>query len=116
MQKSPPNRAPITYKRALALVIPICLLSLVLAAIVVSIANDMYAFVKPEREFVLSLDGSTDAEQLSKTLQKNGILKNDFMFFMYLRSKGKVDEVSSLHGTWVLNAKMSYREIVSELF
>ncbi len=116
MQKHSPFSAAISYRRALGIVIPLCLVSLALAGIVISVANDMYAFVKPEREFVLVLAGNTDVEDLSKILRQNGIIKNPFVFEMYLRSKNKADDINTLQGVWTLSAKMSYREIVAQIF
>lgn len=102
--------------RAFGIVVPLFLLSLLLAGAVISIANDMYAFVKPDAPITLSISSPLSSEQLSELLQNSGVIENAFAFRVYLRSKGLDGDVPSLLGEISLNSNMSYREIASQLF
>ncbi len=105
-----------SLKKAFGIIIPLCLVSVLIAALILSIANDMYAFVKSDTEFVLTLTEGTDSRTFSDMLRRGGIIKNPTAFQIYLYSKGKTASLPSLAGEWELNAKMSYRELVSEIF
>ena len=106
----------ISLRDALSRVIPLCVCALFLAAAIISVANDMYAFVKSNEEVTVTVSSSLDSNGLSKLLYDSGIVKNPFVFSLYLRSKDKDDQVSGLKGQWVLNKNMSYREILIKIF
>ena len=55
-------------------------------------------------------------KELSTLLREKGIIKNDLVFALYLRSKNKTDSISTLRGEFTLNSAMSYREILQVLF
>ncbi len=110
------SQAPMSYRRALGFVVPICVLSLFLAAAVISVANDMYAFVKPCEEITVCVDSEMDTAEFAVLLGKRGVVKNPFAFELYLRSKGKDSEIPYLRGEWTLNSNMSYRDIILEIF
>ncbi len=110
------GEASFSTRRALGIVVPLFLLSVLLACIIISVANDMYAFVKPDKAATLTVPSPITDKQLSHMLKDIGIIKNDFVFYLYLRSKGKSDDISLLLGEWTLNSNMSYREILLEIF
>ena len=102
-------------KAALALIIPICLLSVLLALLFVSVLNDIYAFIKPEGKITVSVTQPLTDRQLASLLQERGVIKNDLAFTAYLRSKDKSDTVSLIFGEWTLDSNMSYRQILSAI-
>ena len=106
----------IAYKRGIGVVISLCLLSLFLAGALLSVVNDMYAFVKPDTEITVELKAGMSAFRFAELLSENGVINNSVVFTIYLRSKNKSDEISELSGKWQLNAGLSYREIVKEIF
>lgn len=110
------HEGAISTNRALSVLLPLCLFSILLAGILISVANDVYAFVKPDSEISLTLSSPLTDTELSKLLQKNGVIKNPTVFKFYLRSKGLSEKLSGITGEWVLNSNMSYREIVTEIF
>ncbi len=110
------KKEPISLKRAFGFVVPICVCSLFLAAAVISLTNDMYAFVKPEGEVTLTISSALDTREFAKLLADEGVLKNPFVFELYLRSKGKTAEIPYLRGEWTLRSDMSYRDILLEFF
>ena len=107
---------PITKKKALGLIVPLCLFSILISSLVISVANDMYAFVKPDTDIVFTVDSPLSPKELSHMLMKKGVIKNDIAFLLYLDSKGKSDKVDLILGEWTLNSNMSYREILLEIF
>lgn len=102
-------------RRAFAQILPICLLSLFIAGFVLSVANDMYAFLKDDQEITLWFDEPTSLEDFSKILGQKKVVKNPTVFSLYVKSKNKTDSVESYVGELTLNSKMSYREILAEL-
>lgn len=97
-------------------IIPLCLVSIMLAGAVISVANDVYAFVKPQRSVVLNIQEPHDAASLSKLLQAQGVINNAFVFELYLNSHGHSDDILSINGELILNSSMSYRELINEIF
>ncbi|MBQ9113223.1 MAG: hypothetical protein IJY08_06550 [Clostridia bacterium] len=110
------RRKAVSFGRAFGIIIPLCLLGALLAGLVVSVANDMYAFVKPDRDVTVTVDAPLSDKELALLLQKSGVINNAFVFQIYLRSKGKSEELASLTGELLLNSGMSYREILLEIF
>ncbi len=96
------------YRKVLVLF----LLSALLAALCISVANDMYAFVKPDREEILTVSEPMNIQALSLLLEEKGILRNPHVFILYARSKDKTEFLENFSGTVTLNTAMSYREIV----
>ena len=110
------QKGAIATNRAFSILLPLCLFSILLAGILISVFNDVYAFVKPDSDVTISVYTPMSDTELSKLLQENGLIKNPTVFILYLRSKGLSDRLSDISGEWVLNSNMSYREIVLELF
>ena len=110
------NPEAITLNSGFGVIISICLLSLLFAGIFISVVNDVYAFVKPDTNVIISIEKGTAPKEFSNILLENGIIKNEFVFVCYLRSKDKHREVENIHGQWQLNQNMSYREILREFF
>lgn len=105
----------ISVRAALTAAVPLLLVGITIAAAIAAIANDVYAFVKPDAEAVLMLNAPTDKSQICHALQELGVIKNDFAFSLYVSSKQKTEQLESLTGKWTLNSNMSYREILREL-
>lgn len=104
-----------TVRRVFRKILMIALCAALLAATVISIANDMYAFVKPDRTAHLSLPETESLSAFSRRLEQNGILANPHIFSLYVRSKDKVGVVEEFHGDIVLDSSMSYRDILLAL-
>ena len=102
-------------KNTFEIVIMITLLAALLALAVISVANDMYAFVKPDASVTLNVDEPLDLSSMSKLLQSQGIIKNPTVFSLFVRSKGKADKLEAFSGEIVLRQDMSYREIMLAL-
>lgn len=104
-----------SWGRAFGTLIPLALLALLLSALILSIANDMYAFVKKDHEVTLHFTESATLDEFSGTLKANGILKNPSIFKLYVISKGKRSAVESFLGEIELNSSFSYRQILNQI-
>ena len=99
-------------RRAMSIILPLCMLSFLICGLICSIANDIYAFVKKDMEITLQVEESSSLETISKRLGENGVVNNSAFFNLYVRSKGKVEKVQNFTGEITLNSSMSYREIL----
>ena len=97
---------------AFSCVTVITLLALLLAALLVSVMNDVYAFVKPDRAVTLTVDEPLSLSAVAALLERNGILANPTVFRLYADAKGKRALLESFSGELTLNSSMSYREIL----
>ncbi|MBE6597019.1 MAG: endolytic transglycosylase MltG [Ruminococcaceae bacterium] len=99
-------------RRASSIILPLFFLSVLISALIVSVANDMYAFVKPQREITLEISESMELSEISDILADNGIISNPTVFSIYVLSKDAEERISEFSGTLSLNSSMSYREIL----
>ena len=90
----------------------IALFALAVAGLTVSVANDMYAFVKSAREVTLTVDAPMALEELSERLEREGIVANPTVFSLYVKAKGRGERMESFSGEVTLRSDMSYREIL----
>ena len=90
----------------------LCLLAVLVAALGISIANDLYAFVKPDEIVSFTVESPLPLGELSKELERQGVIANSAVFHLYVKRKGRQELLESFYGTVTLNASMSYREIL----
>ena len=102
-------------RNALAIILPLCVLSLLIAALVCSVANDMYAFVKKDRAITININAPCSLEDFAGMLGDYDAVKNPHIFSLYVKSKNKTGLVESFVGELNINENMSYREILLAL-
>lgn len=103
-----------TLKRACRIILPLTLLSILVSCAVISVANDMYAFVKKDFEVSLEISAAEGLESIATRLGRADILENPHVFAAYVRSKDAEGKISEFSGNITLNSNMSYRQILSE--
>ena len=103
------------FRYALSKISVTVLLAVLVSAILISVFNDVYAFVKPDFHCDLELSSPVTATELSVLLQENGIIENPHVFLIYASITGKTKDLSCFCGTAELNSDMSYREIIGAL-
>ncbi len=91
----------------------IVLVSLLLAFGIITVANDVYAFIKPNEEIVVSIPEGSSTSDIASTLKGSGVIDHPFVFKLYSRLK-KADGQYQF-GEYTLNSNMTYDEIISEL-
>ena len=99
-------------RRAMSVILPLCMLSFLICGLICSVANDIYAFEKKDKEITLSIQTPSSLETVSEMLGKSGVVNNSAFFGLYVKSKGKVERIENFSGEITLNASMSYREIL----
>ena len=100
-----------------------CIIALVYAAIVCSISallsfyiivglNDMFGLVKEESEITVDIPKDATLDQVTTILDENGIVEYPFFFKLYA---GFTNDTSFKAGTFVLNTKSDYDQIIRKL-
>ena len=97
-------------------IIILTLISVFLAALVLSAANDIFAFVKPDTYVSLNIKKGTELYDIAKALKNANIISNPSLFYLFVRTKGKTEKLESYEGNITLNGKMSYREIMTSFY
>ena len=100
------------YRFTLSKVLTLTLLALLIAAILISVTNDLYAFVKKDTPLSLTLSDPLPLEQLCELLAREGIVHHPTVFRWYVVRKGKRDALEQFRGVIDLNTSMSYRELL----
>ena len=113
MENTPVTRN-ILYRFAFSKVLVIVLASLLCACLVISVANDLFAFIKPSQSRALEIRNMS-VGALSRLLQQEGIIDNAFAFHIYAYLKGKNSELEDISGSVTLSSDMSYGEILNIL-
>ena len=99
--------------RIVAVIIPLCFFSVFVAAAVISLSNDMYAFVKPDKTInAVFSEEPRSLYSTAKQLDDYGVIENPAIFSLYVKSKNAEERVSAFSGELELNSSMSYREIL----
>ena len=109
-----PSKSSKLYLNAFSVISVVFLLSALISALIISITNDLYAFIKPEASCVLNISEPTAIGEISAIMQQNGIIENPFMFTLYAKIKNQDDILEVFSGEIELNAQMSYSEIINE--
>ncbi|MBO5415848.1 MAG: hypothetical protein J6A83_04385 [Clostridia bacterium] len=99
-------------RRIASAIIPLFFLSLFLAAIVISVANDMYAFVKPAGAVTLQMSGEETLLSVARRLEREGVVNNPLVFCAYVGTRGAGERIKNFEGEIELDSSMSYREIL----
>ncbi len=100
-----------------------CVIALIYAAIVCSISallsfyiivglNDMFGLVKEESEVTVEIPKDATLDQVTNILDENGIVDYPFFFKLYA---GFTNDTSYKAGTFVLNTKSDYDQIIRKL-
>lgn len=114
MQKIPYTEKRI-FKKCFERITLTVLAVALLAALFIAVANDIYAFVKPNKSVEIQTDSPMSLAELSRLLNSNGIISNPLVFRAYVIFKDKESVAEAFLGSAVLNSNMSYREILLAL-
>lgn len=110
--KQSPQQKKRLYRFAFAHLTRLVLIALLCVGILVSFANDLYAFVKPDRAVTVTLDAPLPLQDLSRSLARQGVIQNPTVFSFYVRRRGRQALLEQFSGEILLNSSMSYREIL----
>ena len=75
------------WRRAFQCAVILTLSALLLAGVLLSVVNDMYAFVKPNEWVELTVSDPLALSDFSLLLERYGILNNPHIFSLYAKRK-----------------------------
>lgn len=87
--------------------------SMFLSAFAILCANDVFAFVKPERVAVVEITTDDDAESVGSKLEEAGIINYKTLFALYARLSKEENRFKS--GKYELSASLDYSAIARSL-
>ncbi|MCI8332070.1 MAG: endolytic transglycosylase MltG [Clostridiales bacterium] len=110
----PPDGAMNSISQAFIYIAAVLLTSIVLSYIVITNANDIFAFVKSDEECTLTIEAGTDLNQLADQLKKAGIIEHKLTFKIYIKYRGK-DSDAYTPGTYTVSPSMNYDQLISAI-
>ncbi len=102
-----------TFLRQLRYYGLIVIASLLLTAGIVSLSNDVFAFIKPDRSTIVTIEQGGGTSAIAKVLKSEGIIKHPLIFRLYCKLK-KADGKFQ-YGDYTLNSNLGYDQIISAL-
>ena len=100
--------------KAVVYVAVVLIISAFLSYYVISVGNDVFAFVKTNKEVTLNIPEGITRKELAFLLEKNDIIEYQWAFDLYLRYKD-CNEEAFLSGEHTFDTHMNYSQIISEL-
>ncbi len=101
-------------KSVLYLVFVVCA-SIIVAYFGITVANDVFAFVKSDKEINITVDEDTTFRQLASDLEKQGAVQYSLFFRIYNSFKNRDRETPQElePGEYTLSANLNYDELIS---
>ncbi len=87
--------------------------SVLLTIGIVNVANDIFAFIKPDESHIVSIEQGSSVKTIASALDEAGVIDHPFVFRMY--SKLKKADGSYQYGDYTLNSNLGYDQIISKL-
>lgn len=85
-------------------------ISIVLAAFLLSFANDIFAFVKDEKvSMTLTVTAEDDVDDVAQKLKEGGVIQYRFLFRLFMRITENDEEI--IPGEYTIESTMDYRAI-----
>ncbi len=89
--------------------------SIIVAYVGITVANDIFAFVKSDKEIVVTVDDTTTFRQLASDLEHKGAVQYPLLFRIYNSFKNRDRETPQElePGEYTLLANLNYDELIS---
>lgn len=90
--------------------------SVILAYYIITIGNDIFAFIKDTHEVKIVVDADDDIGDIAKKLQKEGVVKYPLVFKLYNSFKNRDSEEKQefVPDTYVFTADLNYDELIAK--
>ncbi len=88
--------------------------SLLLTFGIVSVGNDVFAFIKPDQTLVVNVPQGASTMSVAKTLESAGVIEHPLVFRLYSKLIKKADGTFQ-YGDYSLNSNLGYDQIISAL-
>ena len=93
----------------------VLIVSVYLAYFIISVANDIFAFVTDSRTVEVEIsEGATD-ESVSKLLHEKGIIEHPKIFELYMKHHSGDEKTKYIPGTYEVNTDYNYSQIITLL-
>lgn len=112
-KRKPRKKKGSTVKSVLVYLTFILAISAVLSYFVITLSNDVFAFLKEEKEVVMVIEAGDDIASISKRLGQEGVVEHSWLFKLFVNLSAS--DTTFTRGTHTLDADMDYREILNEL-
>ncbi len=94
----------------------VCILAAFASYYAITIANDVFAFVKPEREVVVDVPENATDKEIAYLLKKNDLIEYSWMFELYLIYKtDEGEQTVYIPGEKTLSSSMNYNQFIAAL-
>ncbi len=103
-----------TFK-LVAYIAVVLIISAYAAYYLVSLANDVFAFVKEPLECTVTISENTTPDSVVTILQNEGIIRYGDLFRVYMEYQADGEEIVLIQGDHTFNGTMNYSQIYSEL-
>ena len=97
----------------LAFYVSILIVSILLTMGIVTVANDVFAFVKDDHTIVVTLKKGSSTDTVAKALEKAGVIDHPSVFKLY--SKLRHADGKYQYGDYTLNSNLGYDQIIATL-
>ncbi len=111
-----------SISRAFIYIAAVLVSSVILSMIIITNANDIFAFVKSDEQMEIKIEEGTDLNVLAKQLKSMGVIKHKNTFKMYIKYRGKdtvkYDGENSdtyIPGTYIVSPSMNYDQIIAAI-
>lgn len=101
--------------KAVIYVAVVCIISAYMSYYAITIANDVFAFVKSDREITVNVPENATDKEIAYLLEKNGLIEYDWVFELYLIYKTDDTPNSYIPGEKKLNSTMNYNQLIDAL-
>lgn len=93
----------------------VLIISAYAAYYVISIANDVFAFVKEPSECTVTISETTSPDTVATLLEKEGIIRYADIFRIYMSYQADGNEIKFVAGDHTFTGDMNYSQLYSEL-
>ena len=98
--------------KAIVYIIFVLISAIALSVFSISVANDIYAFVKPEDAVEVTIPENTTLDELSKILAEKEVIRYPTIFKFY--AVHQHDDMEYVPGTYTVTPMMNYDALLSE--
>ncbi|MBR4204776.1 MAG: endolytic transglycosylase MltG, partial [Clostridia bacterium] len=98
--------------KAVVYIIFVLVVSIALSIFTISVANDVFAFVKDDEAVQITIPENTTLDELSDILYQNGVIRYPRVFKLY--SVAKHDDQLYVPGDYTVSPMMNYSSLLSE--
>lgn len=100
--------------KAILYIAGVVLVSVILAYNIISIANDIFAFVKEPLSADVTIPENATVEDISRILYENNLIKYPDIFNFYINYKKKDSEWEFVAGTYPISSTVNYDDMIAE--